>query len=86
MAADERDEQYLLRVKDKALAQRLTHLLRDDPAQRADDAEMELNFDGAPSDGRPPRPCPAGSAPKTKPIARSMLKSRICLPSGPARW
>eukprot|EP00208_Stichococcus_sp_RCC1054_P003321 CAMPEP_0206141444 /NCGR_PEP_ID=MMETSP1473-20131121/12936_1 /ASSEMBLY_ACC=CAM_ASM_001109 /TAXON_ID=1461547 /ORGANISM="Stichococcus sp, Strain RCC1054" /LENGTH=236 /DNA_ID=CAMNT_0053536021 /DNA_START=463 /DNA_END=1170 /DNA_ORIENTATION=- len=46
MAADERDEQYLLRVQDKALAERLTRLLRDDPAQRPSDAEIELNFEG----------------------------------------
>lgn len=45
MAADDREEQYLLRVQDRGLAQRLSCLLRDDAAARPDDANIELTFD-----------------------------------------
>lgn len=45
MAADERDEQYLLRIQDAKLAQRLTDLLRDNPDSKPGDGELRLTFD-----------------------------------------
>jgi hypothetical protein len=46
MAADDRDEQYLLRIQDAKLAQRLTNLLRDNPGSKPGDADILLTFEG----------------------------------------
>lgn len=44
MAADERDEQYLLRIQDAKLAQRLTDVLCD-PDSQAGDGDIRLTFE-----------------------------------------
>ncbi len=45
--AGEREEQFLFRVQDDALAERIRCVLREDPAARPEDADMEVLFEGA---------------------------------------
>jgi hypothetical protein len=45
MAADEREEQYVLRVQDRALAERIRKVLREEQ-QNPEDANIELLFEG----------------------------------------
>ena len=45
--AGEQEEQFLFRVQDNALAERIRHVLREDPAARPEDAKMEVHFRGA---------------------------------------
>lgn len=44
--AGEREEQFLFRVQDGALAERIRNVLREDPAARPEDAKMEVHFEG----------------------------------------
>ena len=44
--AGEQEEQFLFRVQDDALAERIRHVLREDPAARPGDAKMEVHFEG----------------------------------------
>lgn len=48
--AEEREEQYLLRVQDRGLAARLKRLLQEDAAARPDDANIDLKFLGTAQD------------------------------------
>ncbi|KAK9845230.1 hypothetical protein WJX81_000566 [Elliptochloris bilobata] len=52
--AGDREEQFLFRVQDAALAERVRRVLREDPAARAEDASMEVLFEDAakPREGR----------------------------------
>ena len=45
--AGEQEEQFLFRVQDGALAERIRHVLREDLAARPNDAKMEVHFEGA---------------------------------------
>lgn len=45
--AGEHEEQFLFRVHNDALAERIRHVLREDPAARPEDADMEVLFEGA---------------------------------------
>lgn len=45
--ADDLEEQYLLRVQDRALAARLTRVLQEDAAAAPADADINLEFAGA---------------------------------------
>lgn len=45
--ADDLEEQYLLRVQDRALAARLNRVLQEDAAERPADADINLEFEGA---------------------------------------
>ena len=38
------EEHYILRVQDKALAERLRKVLREDPDAKPEDADIELAF------------------------------------------
>jgi hypothetical protein len=44
--AGEREEQFILRVQDAALADRIRGILREDPAAAPADAKLEIHFDG----------------------------------------
>ena len=44
--ADAFEEQYLLRVQDRALAARLNRVLAEDAAARPGDADIKLDFAG----------------------------------------
>ena len=44
--AGEREEQFLFRVQDGALADRIRSVLREEPAARPGDANMEVHFEG----------------------------------------
>lgn len=45
--AGEREEQFLFRVQDGDLAERIRSVLREDPAARPEDSIMEVHFEGA---------------------------------------
>ncbi len=45
--AGEREEQFLFRVQDGALAERIRSVLREDPAARPEDSIMEVHFESA---------------------------------------
>ena len=45
--AGEREEQFLFRVQDGSLAERIRSVLREDPAARLEDSVMEVHFEGA---------------------------------------
>jgi hypothetical protein len=47
--AGEKEEQYILRVQERTLADRIRKVLQEDPRALPADARMSLEFDGTPS-------------------------------------
>lgn len=43
----DREEQFILRCQDPAVAERIRRVLREDPAAAPADAQLEIHFDGA---------------------------------------